>query len=334
MFDIYVDSAANLTEDMILNHNIKVIPFTYTSNGTEKLCFESGVPFSKTAKKFYEDMAQGTEIKTSLVCEANFTEAVTPSLEQGKDVLIITITAGISGTNAQAMKARTALKEKFPDRQIYVADSANASLGEGLIAVYAAKLRESGENIQTCVNWIEDNKYKLNSYVTVNDLKYLRKSGRVSTIAAIAGAILNIKPMLKADSNSPAKLTVYGKERGRRKSDHSHYALQLRRRSVEPCGKTQRTRRERDSYRILRPVHRFARRTRNNSAVLYGKRQTQPFGKFRNELKTETLNLKQAKQKLSVFLREFYSDKSKDIKIVLASLICFCYNVAKKTLIE
>ena len=218
MFDIYVDSAANLTEDMILNHNIKVIPFTYTSNGTEKLCFESGVPFSETAKKFYEDMAQGTEIKTSLVCEANFTEAVTPSLEQGKDVLIITITAGISGTNAQAMKARTALKEKFPDRQIYVADSANASLGEGLIAVYAAKLRESGENIQTCVNWIEDNKYKLNSYVTVNDLKYLRKSGRVSTIAAIAGAILNIKPMLKADSNSPAKLTVYGKERGRRKS--------------------------------------------------------------------------------------------------------------------
>ena len=157
MFDIYVDSAANLTEDMIQNTGIKVIPFTYTSNGTEKLCFESGVPFTKTAKKFYEDMAHGTEIKTSLVCEANFIEAVTPSLEQGKDILIITITAGISGTNLQAMKACAALKEKFPERQIYVADSANASLGEGLIAVYAAKLRDSGENIQSCVNWRKTN---------------------------------------------------------------------------------------------------------------------------------------------------------------------------------
>lgn len=218
MFDIYVDSAANLTDQMILNTGIKVIPFTCTVNGEQRLCYESGVPFRKTAKKFYEDLAAGAEIKTSLVCEADFIDAVTPSLEQGNDVIIITITSTLSGTNAQALKAQTALKEKFPDRKIFVADSANASLGEGLLAVNAAKLRDMGESIEACADWIEDNKYKMNSYVTVDDLKYLRKSGRVSTVTAIAGAILNIKPMLKADGNLPAKLTVYGKERGRRKS--------------------------------------------------------------------------------------------------------------------
>lgn len=218
MFDIYVDSAANLTEEMILNTGIKVIPFTCTVNGKERLCFESGVPFSQTARKFYEELAQGAEVKTSLVCEADFIQAVTPSLENGRDVLIVTITESLSGTNAQARKAQIALNEKFPERKVFVVDSANASLGEGLLAVNAAKLRDMGESIEACAKWVEDNAYKMNSYVTVNDLKYLRKGGRVSAVAAIAGAILNIKPMLKADGNSPAKLSVYSKERGKRKA--------------------------------------------------------------------------------------------------------------------
>ena len=217
-FDIFVDSAANLTEKMIEDTGIKVIPFKCTVNGEERSCFESGVPFSITAKKFYEDLAKGADIKTSLVCENDFICALTPSLEQGKDAIIITITSTLSGTYAQALRAQAALSEMFPERKVFVADSANASLGEGLLAVEVAKLRDSGESIETCAKWLEDNTYKMNSYVTVEDLKYLRKSGRVSLVAAIAGAILNIKPMLKADEKSPANLVVYSKERGRRKS--------------------------------------------------------------------------------------------------------------------
>lgn len=217
-FDIFVDSSANLTEEMIAETGIKVIPFTCTVNGVQRLCFEDGVPFKQTAKNFYEELEKGAEIKTSLICEADFIEAVTPSMEQGKDALLVTITSSLSGTYAQAMKAKSALKEIFPDRNLYVVDSANASLGEGLLAVNAAKLRDLGESIEACAEWITENRYKMNSYVTVNDLKYLRKGGRVSAVAAIAGAILNIKPLLKADGNSPAKLVVYAKERGRKKS--------------------------------------------------------------------------------------------------------------------
>lgn len=217
-FDIFADSAANLTDEMVAETGIKIIPFHYIVNGEERLCYEEGTPFEKIAKEFYALLESGADIKTSLVCEQQFIEALTPSLESGKDAILITITEGLSGTFAQAMKAADALKQKFPERKVYVVDSVTASLGEGYLAYLAAKMRDSGTSIDECAKWLEENKYRLNAYVTVNDLKYLRKGGRVSAVAAIAGAILNIKPMLKANGGSPATLAVYAKERGRRKS--------------------------------------------------------------------------------------------------------------------
>ena len=217
-FDIFADSAANLTDEMVAETGIKIIPFHYIINGQERPCYEAGTPFAQIAKEFYGELAKGTDIKTSLICEQEFVDAVTPSLEAGRDAIIVTITEGLSGTFVQAMKAQETLKEKYPERKVFVVDSVNASLGEGILAYRAAKLRDGGADVEECAKWLEDNKYLLNSYVTVNDLKYLKRSGRVSTIAAVAGAILNIKPMLKADGGSPATLKVYAKERGRKKS--------------------------------------------------------------------------------------------------------------------
>lgn len=217
-FDIFVDSAANLTDEMVASLNIKVVPFISTVNGNEVICYNNGKSFSETAKEFYESILAGADVKTSLISQARFEEALTPSLEEGKDVILITLTETLSGTYIQAKNAKEELELKFPERKIYVIDSANASLGEGLLAVYAAKMRNGGESVEACAKWVEDNKYKMNSYVTVNDLKYLKKSGRVSTVSAIAGTILNIKPMLKADGNSPAVLAKYAVERGRKKS--------------------------------------------------------------------------------------------------------------------
>ena len=217
-FDIFADSAANLTDEMVAETGIKIIPFHYIINGEERPCYEEGTPFEQIAKEFYSELEKGADIKTSLVCEQQFIDALTPSLEAGRDAILVTITEGLSGTFMQAMKAADALKEKFPERKVFVVDSVNASLGEGYLAYLAAKMRDGGATIDECAAWLEENKYLYNSYVTVNDLKYLKKSGRVSTIAAVAGAILNIKPMLKADGGSPATLRVYAKERGRRKS--------------------------------------------------------------------------------------------------------------------
>jgi DegV family protein with EDD domain len=217
-FDIFVDSSANLTDEMIAASGIKVISYICTFNGEDRACYEKGTPFKETAKKFYNDILEGAEVKTSLLSEAKIVEAVTPSLQEGKDVLFVTIASGISGTYNQVVNAQKTLNSTFKNCHMYVVDSANASLGEGLLALNAAKLRDLGESCETCAKWIEENKYKMNSYVTVNDLKYLRKGGRISATLAIAGTLLNIKPMLRADGATPAKLSFYSKERGRRKA--------------------------------------------------------------------------------------------------------------------
>ncbi|MDE7380354.1 MAG: DegV family protein, partial [Clostridia bacterium] len=215
-FDIFVDSAANLPDDLIKENDIKVISYTCLVDGQEMECYEEGVPFVETAKKFYEAMRGGAETKTTLVNADKIMTAVTPALESGRDALIITIAEGISGTYNQAVVAAKELSEKFPDRKILVSQSANASLGEGLAALYAAKLADMGESIDACHQWVEDNKFNIHGICTVDSLKYLKRGGRVSTALAIAGTILNIKPVLHGDENS--KLTVFCNERGRTKS--------------------------------------------------------------------------------------------------------------------
>lgn len=218
LFDIFADSSANLTDELAMSTQVKIIPFIITVNGEDFACYDKSKPFKEIAKPFYEKLASGADIKTSLIGEDRFFDEIEPTLKEGRDAILITIASGISGTYNQAVNASKALMAKYPERKVFVVDSANASLGEGLLAVNASRLRDLGESAETCYNWLEENKYKLNSYLTVDDLKYLRKGGRISLVTSIAGTILNIKPLIKADGGSPAKLSFYGKERGRRKA--------------------------------------------------------------------------------------------------------------------
>lgn len=217
-FEIFADSSANLPENIREKYNIHIISYLMNIDGKDVLCYEEGVAFPEIAKKFYGNMRTGLEAKTSLIGEERFIEAVSPALEAGKDALIITIASGISGTWNQAVNAAKALEEKYPERKVYVCDSANASMGQGLLVLYAAKLREKGKTAEETATWVWDNAYRLNSYVTVDDLKYLRRSGRISAATAIAGTLLNIKPLIKADGKEHPQLMVYGKAHGRKKS--------------------------------------------------------------------------------------------------------------------
>ena len=215
-FDIFVDSAANLTEKMIEENNIGVVSYTCSIDGEEMECFQKDVPFEETAKKFYDAMRGGADTKTTLVNAEKIIAAVTPAMEAGRDVLFVTISSNISGTYNQAITAADQLKEKFPERKMLVADSFNAALGEGLCALYAAKLGDMGESLEACHEWIENNKLNLHGIFTVDSLKYLKRGGRISTLVAIAGTILNIKPVLRGDENG--KLSVTCNERGRKKA--------------------------------------------------------------------------------------------------------------------
>ena len=217
-FAIYVDSGANIPNDIRIARDIRVIPFHYTVDGVEYPCFAEDTPYEETAKKFYNSMRAGAEAKTSLITADIFEAALRPALEEGRDVLLFTISSGISGTFAQAQTAAKNLMLQFPERKVYALDSANASFGEGLIALKAADLRDLGESAETCAEWVKENTYQLNSYFTVEDLKYLRRTGRISRTVAIAGTLLNIKPLLRADESDNAKIVSCGKVRGRKKA--------------------------------------------------------------------------------------------------------------------
>lgn len=217
-FDIFCDSGANIPLNIVKRENIKVIPYTLTINGEERCCYNYETDFSVIAKKFYDEVRAGAEAKTSLIGSERIAEAFTPSLKAGKDVLAVFISSGISGTYNQACEAKKQLEALYPERRVYVCDGANASMGMGLQVLQAAKLKAMGESAAACAEWIENNKYKYNSFLTVGDLKYLKKSGRISATLAIAGTILNIKPVLTADGGDNAKIVSFSKERGRKKA--------------------------------------------------------------------------------------------------------------------
>ena len=217
-FAIFVDSAANIPRDICTARDIRVIPFRYSVNGEERPCYTEDMPFRETAKQFYDAMRAGAEAKTSLLPANIFENAMRPALEHGQDVLLFTLSSGISGTHAQAQEAGRRLREAFPARKVYVLDSANASLGEGLIALKTADLRDMGESAEACAEWVKENTYKMNSFLTVDDLRYLRRSGRISRTVAIAGTLLNIKPLLQADGSENAKIVSCGRARGRKKA--------------------------------------------------------------------------------------------------------------------
>ncbi|MGN1061035.1 MAG: DegV family protein, partial [Candidatus Coproplasma sp.] len=191
-FEIFVDSAANLTDELIAKHHIGVIPYTCSIDGKEMECYQDGVPSDSIAKKFYDAMREGAETKTTLINADKFIDAVTPAMQAGKDVLLIVITTKLSGTYNQALAAKARLKELFPERKLLVVDSFNASLGEGLWAVYAAEKRDAGEDIDSVYSWVCDHVANMNSFVTVSSLKYLKRTGRVNAAKALIGTMLKI----------------------------------------------------------------------------------------------------------------------------------------------
>lgn len=215
-FDIYADSGANIPDTMVEECGINIISFMCNIDGVETPCYEKGKPSRETALKFYEAMRNGCETSTSLINSQRFLEAITPSLKAGKDVIISTISSGISGTYKQACDAAEEAMKLYPDCKVHVFDAFNASMGEGLFDVYASRMRAQGKSFDKVVEWLEANRLNMHSVFTVSDLKYLKKGGRISATKAIAGTILNIKPILIASGKGTIEMaeTV----RGRRKA--------------------------------------------------------------------------------------------------------------------
>lgn len=205
-------STADLTEEHFQERDIHYICFHYEMDGVS---YKDDLGKSMPFDKFYQAMVDGAETKTSQVNAEEYEAYFEGFLKEGKDILHLCLSSGISGSINSAMIAKDVLEEKYPDRKIYIVDSLAASSGYGLLMDRLADLRDDGMSINELYQWAEENKLKLHHWFFSTDLTFYIKGGRVSKTAGIVGGILGICPLLNVDYNG--KLIPRYKIKGKKK---------------------------------------------------------------------------------------------------------------------
>ncbi len=208
---IYTDSSCDLPKDLAAELGLKVITLGFIVEG-EAARNNDAVD----EKEFYAILRSGKMITTSAVAIDKFLEEFEPVLNEGKDILYLGFSSGLSGTFNAGAVAAAELSEKYPERKIYAVDTLAASMGEGLLVWYAANMKKEGKSIEEVRDFIENNKLNLAHWFTVNDLFFLKRGGRVSAATAILGTALQIKPVMHVDNEG--KLIKVATARGRKAS--------------------------------------------------------------------------------------------------------------------
>lgn len=189
-------STADLSKEHFEQREIHYICFHFELNGKP---YPDDLGQSIPFDRFYQAMVDGADTKTSQINAQEYEEYFEGFLKQGKDVLHLTLSSGISSTFNSANLAKSNLEDKYPDRKIYVVDSMAASSGYGLLMDKLADLRDSGMGIDELRQWAEDNRLRLNHWFFSTDLTFYVKGGRVSKTAGFVGGVLNICPLLNVD---------------------------------------------------------------------------------------------------------------------------------------
>lgn len=189
-------STADLTEEHFNKRDIHYICFHYELDGA---AYMDDLGKTMNLDDFYKAMSEGADTKTSQINADEYEKYFEGFLKQGKDLLHVTLSSGISGTINSALIAADNLKEKYPDRKIYIIDSLAASSGYGLLMDKVADLKDAGMGIDELKNWIEDNKLRINHWFFTTDLTFFIKGGRVSKVSGFVGNLLNICPLLNVD---------------------------------------------------------------------------------------------------------------------------------------
>ena len=213
-YKIITDSTTDLTVELIKELDIHIIPMTYTI-GDRNYVNNAENP-ELAPHEFYNMLRDGKMSTTAQINVQTFKDVFSPYLEEGRDVLYICFSSALSSTINSARIAVTDLAEEYPDRKVVVVDSVAASLGEGLLVYLAVEQKRTGVDIDALADWINEKKYNVIHFFTVQDLNHLRRGGRLSSAAALVGTMLSIKPVLHVDDEG--RLVPVTKIRGRRNS--------------------------------------------------------------------------------------------------------------------
>ncbi|MBO4653760.1 MAG: DegV family protein [Lachnospiraceae bacterium] len=206
MFQIVVDSGANIPAELVRHYDIKVLSFVNIANGRPLVCFDPELSIEEErakGKEYYDAIRAGMTVQTGLIGCGEFEECFRSLMENGDDVLCLTISSGISGTFNAARLAANMINEENDDAEVHpcvrLIDTKNASLATGILAIYASEFRAKGMNIDEVVPLIEAMVPQINGVFTVGDLRYLAKTGRLTGSKALIGNLLSIKPILRGN---------------------------------------------------------------------------------------------------------------------------------------
>ena len=213
-FVVFTDGCSNLPGSVLQRRQIRTLPFTYTIND-QQIVYNGDID-TFDAHAHYELLRAGELIRTSLANTQQFMDHFRPVLEAGNDVIYIGMSSGISGTYQASSIAAAELNEEFPERRVRTVDSLGAGLGTGLLTILAADLRDEGKTVDEAADTLDQKRMDLCEFFTVDDLMFLRRTGRLSTTGALVGTMLGIKPILRGDEEG--HIVVCHKCRGRKKA--------------------------------------------------------------------------------------------------------------------
>lgn len=198
MSDYYLSccSTADLSKERFREREIRYVCFHFELGGKEYL---DDLGESVPPEALYKQMLDGADTKTSQVSIGEYIEHFKEMLDEGKSILHICLSSGLSGSYNSACIARDELQDQYPNQKIYVVDSLGASSGYGLIMETLADKRDAGVGIDELYQWIEENKLKLNHWFFSTDLTFYIRGGRVSKTAGLIGTVLGICPLLNMD---------------------------------------------------------------------------------------------------------------------------------------
>lgn len=204
-------STADMPLEFFKSRNIPFVCFHFIMNGIE---YEDDLGQSMSFEEFYKKISDGAQPTTSQVNVAQFVEFFEPFLKEGKDILHISLSSGLSGSYNSANIAKEELMEKYPERKILIVDSLGASSGYGLLLTSACDMRDGGCTIEEIFQWLEDNKLRVNHWFFSTDLTSYFRGGRISAASNIFGTMLHICPLL--NMNNEGRLIPRAKYRGKK----------------------------------------------------------------------------------------------------------------------
>ena len=207
------DSDSDLPYRYVDDLRIPMVYMPYVVDGKEYL---DDLGRDGNQKEYFDNMREGAVPVTSLLPVAAYLEYFEPILQDGKDILFLAFSSQLSGTIQNVYAAQKELLEKYPQRKMIVVDTLSISGPQAILILAAHEMYRNGKTMEEVAQWVEENKLKAQAWITVEDLKYLRRGGRISAVAAAVGTMLDLKPIITL--NKEGKLVSVEKVQGRKRA--------------------------------------------------------------------------------------------------------------------